>query len=108
MAAVKHRLIKDFFNVHELMLLQKYCYNKLDADTDYNVVVYLIKNAGAGGSYLKIGSEAAVDTGFNEDNSAKDGVGDIQIGAIDHYWGDGANDTTMTIDNWEIYLCDAR
>ena len=35
MAAVKHRLIKDFFNVHELMLLQKYCYNKLDANNDY-------------------------------------------------------------------------
>ena len=37
MAAVKHRLIKDFFNVHELMLLQKYCYNRLDQNKDFEI-----------------------------------------------------------------------
>lgn len=35
MATVKYRLIKDFLTSEELSLLQKYCYNKLDANKDY-------------------------------------------------------------------------
>ena len=35
MAAVNYKLIKKFFNVDELKVYQKYCYNKLDRNTDY-------------------------------------------------------------------------
>ena len=80
----------------------------LAVDTKCDVVIYWKKDASAGGLSLKVGAAAAVDTGFNEDNHLKDGVGSVFIGATEHYWGDGANDTTMTVDDFEIYLCDAR
>src|SRR5210317_1713124 len=35
MAAVKYKLIKNFFLKKELQVLQKYCYNKLDLNKDY-------------------------------------------------------------------------
>jgi len=35
MAAVKYKLIKNFFNKEELNILQKYCYKKLDYNKDY-------------------------------------------------------------------------
>ena len=35
MAAVNYKLIKNFFNVDELKVYQKYCYNKLDQNKDY-------------------------------------------------------------------------
>jgi len=35
MAAVEYKLIKNFFTKEELNFLQKYCYNKLDANKDY-------------------------------------------------------------------------
>ena len=35
MADIKHRLVKDFLTVNELILFQKYCYNKLDLNKDY-------------------------------------------------------------------------
>ena len=35
MADIKHRLVKDFLTVNELILFQKYCYNKLDSNKDY-------------------------------------------------------------------------
>ena len=37
MAAVKYKLIKNFFSEEELKVLDKYCYNKLDNNKDYNV-----------------------------------------------------------------------
>jgi len=37
MAAVDYKLIKKFFNLEELKLLQKYCYIKLDQNTDYKI-----------------------------------------------------------------------
>jgi hypothetical protein len=37
MVAVNYKLIKQFFNKEELNILQKYCYNKLDANNDYNI-----------------------------------------------------------------------
>jgi len=37
MAAVKNKLIKKFFNKQELKVYQKYCYNKLDINLDYNI-----------------------------------------------------------------------
>jgi len=77
-------------------------------DTSYDFVLYWIKDASAGGVSLKIGAGAAVTTGFNEDNSGKDGVGDIKIGGISNFWGDGTDDMTFTVDDFEIYLCDAR
>jgi len=37
MAAVKYKLIKNFFSKEELNILQKYCYNKLDQNKDYEI-----------------------------------------------------------------------
>ena len=37
MASVKYKLIKNFFTREELIILDKYCYNKLDQDKDYNL-----------------------------------------------------------------------
>jgi len=37
MAAVKYKLIKNFFNKEELKILQKYCYKKLDLNKDYKI-----------------------------------------------------------------------
>lgn len=37
MAAVNHKLIKNFFNKDELKVYQKYCYNKLDQNKDYKI-----------------------------------------------------------------------
>ena len=37
MAAVDYKLIKNFFNQDELKILDKYCYNKLDENKDYEV-----------------------------------------------------------------------
>tara|TARA_R110002072_G_scaffold246607_1_gene405851 strand:+ start:583 stop:1101 length:519 start_codon:yes stop_codon:yes gene_type:complete len=39
MAAVNYKLIKDFFSKKELEILQKYCYNKLDLNKDYEIDV---------------------------------------------------------------------
>ena len=35
MAAVNYKLIKNFFTKEELIILNKYCYNKLDYSKDY-------------------------------------------------------------------------
>tara|TARA_R100000231_G_C5313293_1_gene161115 strand:+ start:697 stop:1218 length:522 start_codon:yes stop_codon:yes gene_type:complete len=35
MVAVNYKLIKKFFNIDELKVYQKYCYNKLDRNKDY-------------------------------------------------------------------------
>ena len=40
MAAVKYKLIKNFFNKQELEVYQKYCYNKLDISLDYKIDPY--------------------------------------------------------------------
>ena len=37
MAAVNYKLIKGFFFKEELEVLQKYCYNKLDLNKDYQL-----------------------------------------------------------------------
>ena len=37
MAAVESKIIKNFFNKDELNLLQKYCYNRLDKNTDWRI-----------------------------------------------------------------------
>ena len=37
MAPVKYKLIKNFFSKEELNILQKYCYNKLDQNKDYEI-----------------------------------------------------------------------
>jgi len=37
MAAVKYKLIKNFFTKEELNIFQKYCYNKLDENKDYEI-----------------------------------------------------------------------
>jgi hypothetical protein len=37
MAAVKYKLIKNFFLKKELQVLQKYCYNKIDLNKDYKL-----------------------------------------------------------------------
>ena len=37
MAAVDYKIIKNFFSKEELKLLQKYCYNKLDLNKDYQL-----------------------------------------------------------------------
>ena len=37
MAAVKYKLIKNFFSKEELNILEKYCYNKLDLNKDYRL-----------------------------------------------------------------------
>jgi hypothetical protein len=37
MARVKHKVIKNFISSKELSLLQKYCYNRLDANKDYQI-----------------------------------------------------------------------
>ncbi len=37
MAAVNYKAIKKFFNQDELNILQKYCYNKLDAVDNHNI-----------------------------------------------------------------------
>tara|TARA_R110000772_G_scaffold187947_1_gene299058 strand:+ start:452 stop:982 length:531 start_codon:yes stop_codon:yes gene_type:complete len=37
MAAVKYKLIKNFFSKEELNVYQKYCYNKLDLNKDYQL-----------------------------------------------------------------------
>ena len=39
MATVDYKLIKNFFSKEELEILQKYCYNKLDLNKDYNLDV---------------------------------------------------------------------
>ena len=38
MATVDYKLIKNFFSKEELEVLQKYCYNKLDFNKDYELV----------------------------------------------------------------------
>jgi len=37
MATVDYKLIKNFFSKEELEVLQKYCYNKLDLNKDYQL-----------------------------------------------------------------------
>jgi hypothetical protein len=37
MATVDYKLIKNFFNQDELKILDKYCYNKVDQNKDYDV-----------------------------------------------------------------------
>ena len=37
MASVDYKLIKNFFTEEELKIYQKYCYNKLDADKNYQM-----------------------------------------------------------------------
>ena len=37
MAAVKYKLIENFFTQEELNILQKYCYNKLDENKDFKL-----------------------------------------------------------------------
>jgi hypothetical protein len=37
MATVDYKLIKNFFSKKELEVLQKYCYNKLDSNKDYQL-----------------------------------------------------------------------
>ena len=37
MAAVNYKLLKNFFSKEELHIYQKYCYNKLDQNKDYNL-----------------------------------------------------------------------
>ena len=37
MAAVNYKLIKNFFSKEELNVYQRYCYNKLDANRDYEI-----------------------------------------------------------------------
>jgi len=37
MATVDYKLIKNFFSKEELEILQKYCYNKLDLNKDYQL-----------------------------------------------------------------------
>ena len=37
MAAIKNKVIKNFFSKDELSLLQKYCYNKLDQNKDWQI-----------------------------------------------------------------------
>jgi len=37
MAAVNYKLIKNFFTKEELNILQKYCYNKLDENKNYEI-----------------------------------------------------------------------
>jgi hypothetical protein len=37
MAAVKYKLIENFFSKKELEVVQKYCYNKLDLNKDYQL-----------------------------------------------------------------------
>ena len=37
MAAVKYKLIKNFFNKQELKIFQKYCYNKVDENKNYTI-----------------------------------------------------------------------
>ena len=37
MATVNYKLLKNFFNADELKVYQKYCYNKLDINTDYKI-----------------------------------------------------------------------
>ena len=37
MAKLKHKLIKNFLNENELKVYQKYCYNRLDENINYNI-----------------------------------------------------------------------
>jgi len=37
MVAVNYKLIKNFFTKEELIILNKYCYNKLDHNKDYKI-----------------------------------------------------------------------
>ena len=37
MASIKYKLIKNFFNDQELKILEKYCFNKLDKNKDYEL-----------------------------------------------------------------------
>ena len=37
MATVKNKIIKNFFSKEELIVFQKYCYNKLDGNKDYTL-----------------------------------------------------------------------
>ena len=37
MAAVNYKLIKNFFNQDELKILDKYCYNRIDKNKDYQI-----------------------------------------------------------------------
>jgi len=37
MVAVNYKLIKNFFTKEELIILNKYCYNKLDHNKDYEI-----------------------------------------------------------------------
>ncbi len=37
MATVDNKLIKNFFNKEELNILDKYCYNKIDQDKNYQI-----------------------------------------------------------------------
>ena len=39
MVTIDYKLIKNFFSKEELEVLQKYCYNKLDLNKDYNLDV---------------------------------------------------------------------
>tara|TARA_R100001443_G_C3330506_1_gene172212 strand:- start:350 stop:880 length:531 start_codon:yes stop_codon:yes gene_type:complete len=40
MATVEHKLIKNFFTKEELNLIQKYCYNKLDMNKDWEMDIH--------------------------------------------------------------------
>ena len=81
----------------------------LAADTWYDGYIYYVESATTGGVELKIGSLAVSNTGFNDDNSADDGLtGGIILGARVNDWGSGATDTFVCFDDWEVYSGDQR
>ena len=45
MAAVNYKLIKNFFSKEELNVYQRYCYNKLDANRDYEIDIQSFSSA---------------------------------------------------------------
>ena len=77
----------------------------LAADTSYQCYAYFKKNATTGEFSFKIGAWAESTSGA-QDNDGKEGGGTIRLGGIDHYWGDGATDTFLKFDNFEVYKSD--
>ena len=80
----------------------------LTADTWYDAVAYTAVDATTGGISFQIGAWDESNTGFNDDNSAGTGVGQLQIGCTYNGWGDGTTDTTILYDDVEIYSGDRR
>jgi hypothetical protein len=80
----------------------------LGAGTQYDCYLLVVNSATVGGAACKIGTWAESSTGFNDDTSALGNAAIIRFGGVSNQFGSGANDPTITFDDFQVYYSDAR